>query len=348
MDNSELMFLEILSAGIRGKSAEKFFSNTDWDYIISLAQRHNVERIVYLGLCRSTFISEVGPKRLALLKYLSQQTDKLQEKHIKRMSEVFNNIYSKNIIALPLKGLVISTLYPMANERSMVDADILINKDDLSKVKKILFSMGYSLINDHNEPFHIAFSHPEYPVIEVHWQLFSKESMEADRDIIRYEKLMWKHLIDFNVGETKTKTLSYEDLAVHLSMHMAEYITTTGFGLRHLCDLVLLVEKKGGEIDWDSFIMKTGIYGFERFSIIILALCNELLGMKVPVGIDTKGLGNKKYMDTLIGEIIKCGTYGNTDHRDDSIVSAFFPRLLPHLLNKKISRPQMLEWMEIN
>ena len=39
-------------------------------------------------------------------------------------------------------------------------------------------------------------------------------------------------------------------------MHMAAHLAATGFGVRQICDLVLLVEKKGDEIDWNKFIKK--------------------------------------------------------------------------------------------
>ena len=67
--------------------------------------------------------------------------------------------------------------------------------------------------------------------------------------------------------------------------------------------LFLLVEHKGDEIDWNSFIMKARMYGFEKFSEIMFLLCNKLFNMEVPKEINIKVVNNKKYVSALLNEI---------------------------------------------
>ena len=94
---------------------------------------------------------------------------------------------------------------------------------------------------------------------------------------------------------------------------MAAHLAATGFGVRQLCDLVLLVEKKNEEIDWNSFIMKARMYGFEKFSLIMFLLCKELFHMEVPKELEIKSVNNKKYVSALIDEIFEAGVHGKKE-----------------------------------
>ena len=48
MDNTQRQFIEILSDGIRGTSAEKYYENVDWDEVLELANKHKVEGISHI------------------------------------------------------------------------------------------------------------------------------------------------------------------------------------------------------------------------------------------------------------------------------------------------------------
>ncbi|CAM2076844.1 MAG: nucleotidyltransferase family protein [uncultured Clostridium sp.] len=311
MNNAEKQFVDILSAGIRGKVADKIYENVEWDEVIDLANKHKVEGIIYLALRKSNLVSKVGEKRINLLKQKAAITGIGQSRHISGLSIVFNKIIEENIPVIVLKGLVVRDFYPQPDQRTMSDADILVHKDDVEKVKKLLIEMGYIFLEDHKASHHIALVHHKYPVIEVHWNLFKRDGFSNDLE--HYERLIWNRAIKVNVGEAEVLSLSYEDLALHLCMHMAAHLASTGFGVRQLCDLVLLVEKKGEEIDWNSFIMKARMYGFEKFSLIMFLLCKELFQMEIPKELEVKSVNNKKYVSALIDEIFESGVHGKKE-----------------------------------
>lgn len=311
MNNAQKQFVDILSAGIRGKAADKIYDNVDWDEVIDLANKHKVEGIIYLALRKSNLISKVGEKRINLLKQKAAITGIGQSRHISGLSIVFNKIIEENIPVIVLKGLVVRDFYPQPDQRTMSDADILVHKDDVEKVKNLLIDMGYIFLEDHKASHHIALVHHKYPVVELHWNLFKRDGFSNELE--HYERLIWKRAIKVNVGETEVLSLSYEDLALHLCMHMAAHLASTGFGVRQLCDLVLLVEKKGEEIDWNSFIMKARMYGFEKFNLIMFLLCKELFYMEVPKELEVKSVNNKKYLSALIDEIFEAGVHGKKE-----------------------------------
>lgn len=311
MDNTQRQFVNILSAGIRGKIADKYYDNVDWDEVVNLANNHKVEEITYLALRKSMLISRIGKERFNLLKKKAAITGIQQSRHISGLSEVFTKINEEKIPMIVLKGLVVRDFYPQPDQRSMSDADILVHKEDVEKVKQLLIDMGYVFLEDHKASHHIVLVHSKYPVVEIHWNLFKRDGFSDDLD--HYERLIWKQAINVKVGEAEVLSLGYEDLALHLCMHMAAHLAATGFGVRQLCDLVLLVEKKGEEIEWNSFIMKARMYEFEKFSTVMFILCRELFEMKIPNDIDVSVVNNKKYIDALINEIFNSGVHGKKE-----------------------------------
>lgn len=311
MNNAQKQFVDILSAGIRGKLADKVYDNVEWDEVIDLADKHKVEGIIYLALRKSKLISNIGEEKISLLKQKAAITGITQSRHISGLSTVLNKINERNIPVIVLKGLVVREFYPQPDQRSMNDADILVHEGNVEKVKQLLIDMGYVYLEDHKASHHIALVHHKYPFIELHWNLFKRDGFSNELE--HYERLIWRRAIKVNVGEAEVLSLSYEDLALHLCMHMAAHLAATGFGVRQLCDLVLLVEHKGDEIEWNSFIMKARMYGFKKFGKIIFLLCNKLFNMEAPKEINIKVVNNKKYVSALLNEIFEAGVHGKKE-----------------------------------
>lgn len=311
MDNTQRQFINILSAGIRGKIADKSYDNVDWVEVVNLANNHKVEGITYLALRKSKLISKIGQERFNLLKKKAVTTGIQQSRNILVLSEIFAKIKEEKIQVIVLKGLVVRDFYLQSDQRSMIDADILVHKEDVEKVKQLLIDKGYVFLEDHKASHHIVLVHSKYPIIKIHWNLFNREGFSDHID--HYERLIWKQAINVKVGEVEVLSLGYEDLALHLCMNMAANLAASGFGVSQLCDLVLLVEKKSEEIEWNSFIMKASMYGFEKFSTVIFILCRELFNMDIPSDIDINMINNKKYIDALINEIFDFCAHGKKE-----------------------------------
>ena len=80
------------------------------------------------------------------------------------------------------------------------------------------------------------------------------------------------------VGDEDALSLNYEDLAVHLFVHLIKHLADKGCGIRHFCDLVVLLESKEDEINWDSFWEKINEYKLEKSTKIVFYICTEYLG----------------------------------------------------------------------
>lgn len=311
MDNTQSQFIDLLSHSIRGKTSYKILENVNWDKMLTIAQLHKVEGIIYSSLNKKDLISQIDCEELKKLQISVFHTGTKQLRNIYNISKIFNRFNNEEIPVIVLKGLVVRNFYPHPEQRDMNDADILVHKEDLEKVKCILLDMGYSHLENHEASHHIVFYHSTFPIIEVHWHIIKRDGFSSDLD--KFEEDIWNNSIKVNVGDTEVRSLCYEDLALHLCMHMASHLAANGFGLRQLCDLVLLVENKGYEISWTSFLEKSKKYGFEKFNIIIFLLCNRLFHMKIPNELINIKLSEEKYINLLIDEILVGGVYGKKD-----------------------------------
>ena len=128
-----------------------------------------------------------------------------------------------------------------------------------------------------------------------------------------FEDDIWDRTIEVKVKGAKVLSLGYEDLALHLCMHMAAHLAASGFGVRQIVDLVLLVEKKGHLIDWTLFINKAEEFGFKKFIIIMFKICNILFSMDIPKEMAVYKIDDEEMFESLISTIFDGGVYGKKD-----------------------------------
>ncbi|MGL5379010.1 nucleotidyltransferase domain-containing protein [Clostridium sp.] len=310
MDNTQKQFLELLSNSIRGKHDIREYENVNWNEILTLAKAHKVEGIIFSALKKSGLWKNINSEEFDFLKRLTFSTGIRQIKSIGCLSNIFTKLKEEEIELIALKGLVVRNFYPQPEQRSMCDADILIHKEDLERCKNILLDMGY-ILDDHEASHHIKLFHRTEPVIEVHWHIIKRDGFSGDLD--KFEEDIWKRVTPVKVGFSEVLSLDYEHLALHLCMHMGAHLASTGFGLRQLCDLVLLVEEKGDDINWNRFLEESKVYGFEKFNLAMFALCKRLFNMDLPKEINVDDIINTNYMDALITEIFEAGVHGKKD-----------------------------------
>ena len=193
-------------------------------------------------------------------------------KHINNISDVLRLFHKNDIETVVLKGLVVRNFYPNAEFRTMGDADIVVKKEKLDKAINLLRDLGYEEYERTNVD--ICFIKGSSR-IELHWNLINQGRINGGEN---FENNIWNELITVKVGDEDALSLNYEDLAVHLFVHLIKHLADKGCGIRHFCDLVVLLESKEDEINWDSFWEKINEYKLEKSTKIVFYICTEYLG----------------------------------------------------------------------
>lgn len=310
MNTTEKQFIDLLSNSIRNEVCKKKYDNVDWNELMNLSRKHKIEGLIYSALNKSRLLENIDEDKVNELKKEVFFTGVTQISNMSKLEIVFNEFSKENVPVIVLKGLVVREYYPQPEQRSMSDADIFVKAKDLNKSKKILIDLGYTEV-DAETSHHIKYIKSGYPMIELHWHVMKRDGFSDELDL--FEDDIWDRTIEVKVKGAKVLSLGYEDLALHLCMHMAAHLAASGFGVRQIADLVLLVEKKGHLIDWTLFINKAEEFGFKKFIIIMFKICNILFSMDIPKEMAVYKIDDEEMFESLISTIFDGGVYGKKD-----------------------------------
>ena len=310
MNTTEKQFIDLLSNSIRNEVCKKKYDNVDWNELMNLSRKHKIEGLIYSALNKSRLLENIDEDKVKDLKKEVFFTGVTQISNMSKLEKVFNEFSKENVPVIVLKGLVVREYYPQPEQRSMSDADIFVKAKDLNKSKKILIDLGYTEV-DAEASHHIKYIKSGYPMIELHWHVMKRDGFSDELDL--FEDDIWDRTIEVKVKGAKVLSLGYEDLALHLCMHMAAHLAASGFGVRQIVDLVLLVEKKGHLIDWTLFINKAEEFGFKKFIIIMFKICNILFSMDIPKEMAVYKIDDEEMFESLISTIFDGGVYGKKD-----------------------------------
>ena len=302
-DQNGLVYL-LRTAINREKVYENKIFELNWKEIFELAKEQQVYSLIYPIIKDLVLEAKEDNDIIMEWKKTAILSSVFQKQNINRISCILNKLKQGGMDVIALKGLVMREYYPLKELRTMSDYDILMHIEDLEKAKEILLSMGY--IEDHRDLKHILFKHNKYLSIEIHWLLTDPNHF---KDGSYLEENIWRNVESVNLSGAEVFIPSLENQLLHLCLHLVVHFIHSGFGLRQLTDIFILVETKGQEIDWNSFNEKIKKCKIHQFVIVIFEICRKLFGMNVPDILCNKSLDNDNNIDVLIYSILFGGAH---------------------------------------
>lgn len=306
MEKYQEQIIDLLNSSIHDTKPKLDYSkNIDWDKIIEESNAHSVTGLLYPAL-KKYDNSKLDIDVLNSLKKSTFISAVQQSKHIKETAKILELFNKNNIPVIVLKGLVIRNYYPMPDLRTMCDSDVIIHKEDLEKVRTLLLNEGFR--EEEDAGHHIAFFKFGFN-LEVHWTL-ANETFRKGQEC--FQEHIWNDARKIQVDGVDTLALSLEDQALHFCAHMASHMAISGFGVRQLADLVLLVEHEGKNINWNNFIEKAKKSGLYKFSLGMFKVCNYLFNMEIPKELND-GNNDEEVIKLVVDDIFTGGVYGQRD-----------------------------------
>jgi len=311
MNINQQHLVTLLSAAIRSDKIENNkITNIDWNIIFKLAKEQNIFAILYFTV--KNLDEDIKPNKKIMSEWKKQTilAGLLQKQNINKIGLVLNAFKNKSIQVMALKGLIFRELYPSKELRNMGDNDLLIHKNDLDNVKEILLQSGY--YEDYSDLKHVLFLNENGLRIEIHWLLINTESFKHAEYL---EKKIWENALCIDIGGTKVLKPSVQNQILHMFLHMVAHFISSGFGLRQLCDLVLFVEAKKDEIDWDELTQSIQKCKIDNFVITIFEVCRRMFDLSLPQKLyGNKFFNNQSFnnqcIDKMIYNIFSGGIYG--------------------------------------
>lgn len=177
-----------------------------------------------------------------------------------------------NIKSCVLKGEAVARLYKNPTCRISTDTDILINKKDERRAKRLLKKYGYKVERRPEKLHHINCYHPVAGHLEMHVSMYS----DIIDDIFLNNKIQYiEEYIKVKNDEGKDiTTLGINDGLIYVTIHFIKHFINKGAGVRQLMDLLLYISYYKNEIDWDRFRNTMNYLKYNK-------LFNHLLGIGV-------------------------------------------------------------------
>lgn len=298
----------------------------EWQNLIEPLSYHELAPFLYLIIKNNP---EVVPEEFFIFlknEYYHQvfRYRSLREELVKILKEA----EVKNVLIVPIKGFSISEkYYKKYGFRPLVDIDLLIKEEELSRGALLLETLGYKkILSKGKEEYwrksqcHLEFikDTPENRIpLDLHWALDLKKEMD---DIL---PSLWQRINKIDMASITASIPSLEDTIFSLSLHQRRFGKI--LNLKYIYDMGLIL-KDSSLIDWD-YVFKTARKGHFKASLFFLLAQTQLvLDMDL-----TKYLQNLEvplWKRLLIFKFIK--KYSYLSFKNDSKV--YYLYLLCHFL----------------
>ncbi|MDO5124943.1 MAG: nucleotidyltransferase family protein [Ruminococcus sp.] len=294
-NNEYLYLIHLLKCVLDGTQPQEKPEEQSFEKILKIAIAHDVANIAYYAIEKLK-----NKPSYELNKKWSEIRDKDIIRDLTQEFE-YNTITSllekEHIRFLALKGIHLKDLYPQRDIRTMSDLDLLIDPENMSKVKDIMTTLNYEQSPQEKTGNHFAFLKKPWMCVEMHYQLFSRNDKA-------YYNLMpnpWDYAAPVSPCEW-----NFDDnwFFLYLFAHLEKHYSKRGTGIRSIMDIYIYLKHKEKDLDWDYIYSQLDKVGK-------MHICQDLIHLsKIWFG---NAKSCPKY-DKMSVYIFSSGVYGTKKH----------------------------------
>lgn len=240
----------------------------DWGAFYEDAQAEGVASILYDNIRDQDLVPDWLEQRLRLIYYDVARRNLIR---LVEVEHVVTDLRSASIPLILLKGVAFAeSVYDNIALRPMVDADLLIQEEDLPKVLSILTTLGYdrekvarfaALQDVHANEITVRKPDVRESTLELHWSLFW---FPYYRQVIPMT-WFWETARPMKMREASAMGLGLEAQIIHACGHLLHHQAVEGhYKLLWLYDIAELITRSEGNIDWNIVLS----YG-HRFGLVL-------------------------------------------------------------------------------
>lgn len=248
------IFLSALKQSVRPERKEelKIEVPEQIHQVMKLAEMQHLLPMIYDVIAKLPLSAECEKarnsyRRQAVLSVMEQA------QRTKMFFEIYNVFLEKGIKPIIIKGIILRSMYENPDFRCSNDEDLLIEKKDFWKCNNILLEKGFVCeveISDMEIPYEVAYFNKNTKVrIEIHTKLLP-DNNHAFKGLNKIFERVTDNARKINVDTHRVWTLSDTDHFLFLLSHCYKHFIYCGFGIRQLCDLMIMAEKCIKTIDW--------------------------------------------------------------------------------------------------
>lgn len=315
INKTEYILFKCLSLSLCQSDKTDFISSLtagEWEQLLALADRHEVLALLE-NILESDKLSE---EQQLTVQFKTAKTVHTAIK-LQVLNERLNTMLDKEgIQAITLKGCAVARFYPVPEFRKTTDIDLFVaNEEDAKRAVQFLSANGFKLSGEWHANHHLVLVSEKKEVVELHtaWADAFKEK-HLNRYLEKLQKESNQHC-QF-VEWQGLKFYAYETAwqGFYLMIHMLQHFVGSGFGLRNLCDWVVLWENCDDTKARKDFWKMVCESGTIEFAKAITSICIRYLGLdqkKSPV--PEKYHTDQAVVDALFRDILDAGEFGYSE-----------------------------------
>ena len=303
LNTSERMLFALLRASLHQKEAELAFfqqvSEEDWKQCYRLAAKQGVMALAWDGII--TLPADLQPPRALKLTWgmAVQDYEAKYARYCRTIQELSAFYAEHGIVTVQMKGVGLSSYYPVPAHREGGDIDIFTFSADKSEMTdaeanrladKLMRQQGIEV--ELHSYKHSNFYYKGIP-IENHKFFLNVEHYPVAVQVNELLKeCLQPQVTDLLEGECSILTPSSAFNTLFLAFHASQHYGS-GIALHHLCDWAMLVKRYGLQLP-QELTDKHFLGAIAAFT----QLCNRYLGTEVDV------TGGKELADEILEEIL--------------------------------------------
>ena len=283
-----------INNGIRNRLKDILNNNLSWPYIVEESIRQGIACLVYNNLLE--FKDKIPGKIWNNIKEIYYLNASRNIRIYQEISAILSSFNKENLKVIPLKGIFLAEkVYNNIALRTMGDIDLLVRKENLSRIDKFLGNLGYAS-PIHKNILSVAIeksymnsidyfkTDEESPTeniltLHVHWHIVNvslptymyTKNIKMDR--------FWECAKPTKIGNAETLQLVPHQLIMYLSEHALKHSFDK---LILLSDIDAVIKKYRGQINWQELIKEAIEFGMERQVFYALYFTNYFLDADIP------------------------------------------------------------------
>lgn len=218
------------------------------------AKRHGLDCIVYDGI-RKTKAAD----NRELMEKWAQRSRTYAMQGIIQQSEnrkICETLSKEGVRVLPMKGSIMKKMYPKQEYRHMTDADILIDRKNMEKTRRIMEELGYRFAGSESGDTVERYIKDPWMTVEMHTYMLPFRYKNHARYLD-----VWKRCTEENgIGQ-----MNWDDFYIFMIEHFAKHFDQSGCGVRFVLDIYIFLEAKKKELHSEYLKKKQKELGLEEF-----------------------------------------------------------------------------------
>ena len=249
MDNfrNEYDYLvHLVKCAMRDLQPSEIPENLSFRKVFEIGKKHEVGNIAYISLQKLHNKPDAEILKEWKTFYAFSVTRNANQFEVR---DTILDIFAQNgIRSLEVQGTVIKSLYPSPEWRMMTDIDFIVDRENLTKVKKLFEQKEYNptyAVGDDLEPVEVGSYADYHTLIEVHSEFFENSKYEV------YGSITHPFENATPTGEKLCYKVDDTTFYLYSILHTVKHYLGKGCGIRRILDVYVLNQKLGDKIDKD-------------------------------------------------------------------------------------------------